>query len=110
VNAKNVKYYDSSALESSAVISDAPGHLFSITGYNDNAGAQFVQIHDAAALPADGAVPAIVLTVAAKENFWYELKEIGRFFSNGIVVCNSSTAATKTIGAADCWFNAQYDS
>jgi hypothetical protein len=31
-----------------------------------------------------------------------------RFFNNGIVVANSSTSATLTIGAADCWFDCQY--
>jgi hypothetical protein len=105
---KNLNYYDSVALEASAVVKASPGTLFSITGYNSSASDQFVQIHDAAALPADTAVPAIIFKVAAQENFYYELKEIARFFKNGITICNSSTVATKTIGVADCWFNVQY--
>lgn len=105
---KNLNYYDSVALEASAIIKASPGALFSITGYNSNANDQFVQIHDSAALPADTAVPAIVFKVAAQENFFYEIKEIGRFFKNGIVICNSSTCPTKTIGSADIWVNCQY--
>lgn len=106
---KNVNYYDSSALEASAIIKAASGALYSITGYNDNAGDQFIQIHDSATLPADTAVPAVSFVAPAKENFTFNFEEIGRQFENGIVVCNSSTVATKTIGVADCWFNAQYD-
>ena len=106
---KNVNCYDSSALEASAVIKGSPGTLFSITGVNSKAAAQYIQIHDSATLPADTAVPKIVLKVAASENFYYELNEIGRYFENGIVACNSSTLATKTIGSTDCWFSAQYD-
>jgi len=109
INPKNVKYYDSTALEASAIIKSTAGTLYSVTGYNDNAVAQFIQLHDASSLPADGGVPKIVLVVGAKENFYYDLGEIGRWFSTGVIVCNSTTAATKTIGAANCWFDAQYD-
>jgi hypothetical protein len=109
MKARNLNYYDSTALEASAVVKSTPGTLFSLTGYNDNTASQYIQIHNAASLPADTAVPAIVLTVNPKDNFHYDLAEIGRWFSTGIVICNSSTAATKTIGGSDCWFNVQYE-
>ena len=109
INAKNVNYYDATALAASAVIKATPGTLYSVTGYNDHTASQFIQLHDAASVPANGAVPKIVLAVGAKENFWYELKEFGRWFETGIVICNSSTCATKTVGSANCWWNAQYD-
>jgi hypothetical protein len=32
----------------------------------------------------------------------------GRLFANGITVCNSSTAVTKTIGSANCLFDITY--
>jgi len=105
---KSVNYYDSAELETSAIIKASPGTLFSITGVNSKGSAQYIQLHDSATLPADTAVPKIVLRVAGEENFFYELKEIGRFFKNGIVVTNSSTLATKNIGSADCWYSAQY--
>lgn len=97
----------STALEASHVVSDEESRLFGCVGYNSGA-AQFIQFHDAAALPDDGAVPEVVFKVAATENFSLHYGEIGRHFKLGIVVCNSSTEATKTIGSADCFFDVQY--
>ena len=105
---KNVTYYDSSAYEASAVVKSSPGTIFSIVGYNSKTSAQFIQIHDASSLPEDTTAPKISFTAPAKSNFFYDFGEIGRQCSTGIVVCNSSTGATKTIGSADCWFNVQY--
>jgi Na+-transporting NADH:ubiquinone oxidoreductase subunit NqrA len=80
---------------------------FDITGYNNSATDQFVQVHDTAALPADGAVP--IATVLAPAGFQFGLSwAAGRLFANGIVVCNSSTAVTKTIGSANCLFDITY--
>jgi hypothetical protein len=71
--------------------------------------AQFIQLHDAAALPADTAVPEVFITVPASSNFSIDFGQYGRTFVNGIVICNSTTGPTKTIGAANCWFDVQYD-
>jgi len=97
---------DSAALEASTVSKAAAGSIYSVSGYNSGA-AQFIQIHDAASLPADTAVPEISFKVPAATNFsWTEAS--GRAMATGIVVCNSSTQATKTIGSADVWFNVTY--
>ncbi len=98
----------SNAAEASHLIKAGAGRLFGFTVYNSAAAAQFIQLHDSQVLPADGAVPVFVVkvaTVADKGVFWGDW---GRFFNRGIVICNSSTFATKTIGAADCFFDAQY--
>jgi hypothetical protein len=95
-----------SAYAASLVISANPAVLKGITGYNSKTSAQFIQLHDAASLPADASVPAITFTVPAQSNFSLSFPE-GRPFRTGIVICNSSTGATKTIGSADCWFDAQ---
>ena len=96
------------AYAASLLAKASAGTLYYISGYNSNASAQFIQVHDAAALPADGAVPKLIMRVAATSNFAFISGSLGRYFANGIVVCNSSTGPTKTIGAADCWFDLQY--
>lgn len=92
----------------SLVVKSAPGLVFAITGYNSKGSGQFIQLHDCATLPADGAVPAVILTVATVANFSIIYAASPRAFTSGIVVCNSSTGPTKTIGSADCWFDVQY--
>lgn len=106
--AKNVSYYDSSAYENAEVVKASPGTVHRISGYSSNVAAQFIQLHDAASLPANGVAPAIVFTVPASSNFDYDLSEIGRYCKTGIVVCNSTAGPTKTLGAADVWFNIQF--
>ena len=96
------------AYATSLVVKATPGTLYGLSGYNSKASAQFVQVHDAAALPADTAVPVFVMTVPAQSNFSVEWGIYGKAFTTGIVVSNSSTGPTKTIGSADCWFDCRY--
>ena len=95
------------AYAASLVIKTGPGILYGFTVYSSKTSSQFVQVFDATTLPADGAIPAALFTVATAANLgvnWIP----GRTFQNGIVICNSSTGPTKTLGSADCWFDAQY--
>lgn len=103
-----VSWYDSSAHEASAVVKSSSGVLKAVTVHNAGASDQYVQVHDSATLPADTAVPKISLKVRAGANLAISLQDGERSCVNGIVVCNSSTQPTKTIGSADCWFNVQY--
>lgn len=100
--------YSSAAYEASAVVKATKGAVYGITGYNSKGSAQFIQIHDAAALPADTAIPKVFITVAASSNFSIDFGQFGKWFKNGIVVSNSSTGPTKTIGSADVFFEVRY--
>lgn len=84
------------------------GNLFMLTGYNAHTSGQFIQLHNSTTVPADGLAPAITFFVAAQSNFSLDFGVYGRYFSTGIMVCNSTTGPTKTIGAANCWFDAQF--
>lgn len=96
----------STADSSSLVIKASAGTLISLVGYNAKASAQFIQVHNATNLPGDTAVPIYTFTVPASSNFSLDVPVTGSPFSVGIVACNSSTYATKTLGSADCWFTA----
>lgn len=91
----------------SLIIADRESTVYGLSGYNSKASAQFIQLHDSSTLPADAAIPSVILTVPATSNFSIDFGIHGRPFNNGIVICNSSTGPTKTIGSADCWFDTQ---
>ena len=96
-----------SALANSVVI---PGQvlLYGFTMSSTNVGAQFVQMFDAQGVPANGTVPIIFAPVSANDQVSGYYGSRGRRFTGGIVLCNSTSAGTKTIGAKDCLFDVQY--
>ena len=80
--------------------------LLGFTIYNSGP-AQFIQLFDAIAVPAEGAIPKLPVPIAADSVFGMYWGEEGRYFPTGLVLCNSSTANIKTLGSADCWFDVQ---
>lgn len=96
-----------SALAASLVIKNAAGILYTVDVLNTNASAQYIQIHNTASLPADASVPVYVFRIPGATSGTIDFEPKGEHFNTGIVICNSSTADTKTIGAADCWFVAR---
>lgn len=96
------------AYVASLLVKSGEGICYGLSGYNSKGSAQFVQVIDSNTIPADGAIPVTILTVPASSNFSLDYGTHGRVFRGGIVVCNSSTGATKTLGSADCWFDVQY--
>ena len=95
------------ALAAGAQLAALPVTLYGLTVNNTNAAAQYVQLHDSATTPADGAVPVMCIKAPAADDQIIDLGIYSMAFVNGLYVCNSSTAATKTIGAADCQFFAR---
>jgi len=93
----------------SLLIKAGAGTLYGIQGYNSLGATQWIQLHDTASVPADPAVPKIIIAVPGTSNFSLDLGKRGRPFATGIVACNSTTGPTKTIGLANCWIDAQYE-
>ena len=100
--------HSSTVLANSIVVCTDYCYLLSFTVLNTNAAAQFIQLHDARTLPANGAVPASAFTVPGSSNLVISYVMPGRKFFSGIVIANSSTSSTLTVGAADCYFDAQF--
>ena len=99
--------YASRVLEAFCRVKSGDGWLCGFTVTNTKAGAQFVQVFDARDLPADGTVPLISKSVPASDATGF-LWIPPRRFEAGLIICNSSTQGTKTLGSADCLFDAQY--
>lgn len=98
----------SNQLENSRIVRAGQTRLWGFSGTNTKASSQFILAFDAASVPSNGAVPKFVMTAQASSDFWVSWTPGYRRFFDGVVLCNSSTSATLTIGSADCWFDAQY--
>lgn len=98
----------STAYAASLVVKASAGTLLSIIGYNSKVTSQFIQVHNTTSVPADAVAPILTILVPATTNFSFDVPLSGIPCTTGIVVCNSSTGATKTIGSADCYFTAVY--
>lgn len=100
--------YFSAALEASRIVKASPGNLFGFVFGNSNAALRYVQFFNSTTLPADGAVPALSFPVQGNSPFSFDTGKFANFFTVGMVICNSTTQFTKTIGAADSTFYVQY--
>lgn len=85
-----------------------PGRLHHLNAYNNTAAVVFLMAFDATTVPADGAVPSLLIgAVPANAHLLpIDFSAYGRTFQNGIVLAASSTAATKTAVASALWLDA----
>ena len=97
----------SRALEAGRLVIGGQAYVLSLSVLNTNAAAQYVQLHDVSQAPASGAIPVVVFTVAAASNLVVAYTLPGRRFHQGVYITNSSTAATLTVGSADCFYDVQ---
>ncbi len=100
------------ALANSRVLAGTP-RVVMVSGYSTNVAAQYIMLFDADAQPANATVPLRVLKVAPDgsgtfPSFSFTFPMEGWCPSLGCVVCNSTTDASLTLGAADCIFNIDY--
>lgn len=99
--------YASARLQASAVVKTGPGILYGLTVTNTSASSQYVLLFDATTVPADGAIPLLAKSLPANDAVGFNWLP-GRTFLSGIVVCNSSTQTSKTVGSANCFFDCQF--
>ncbi len=81
--------------------------VYGFTVYNTGS-AQYLNIFDTGTLPAENAVPIFSWAIPANQGVAFAYPTNGARFKTGLVICNSSTDTKKTIGAADCFFDVQY--
>ena len=94
------------ALASSLIAKSSAGNLRGFVGYTTTD--QFVQVHNTSSVPANGVAPLVCFPVQANVpfsiDFGYAIP-----CDTGIVICNSTTGLTKTLGAADMFVTVVYD-
>lgn len=89
-----------------------PGLLrvYGLTAASTNAASQYVLVFEGRTLPADGVAPLFFVPVAANATDGISWGTNGRIFRSGLILCTSSTNATKTLNTTgDTFFDVQYD-
>lgn len=81
-----------------------PCNVLAIHVAHLGAQAAWIQIHDAASVPADGAVPLSTHAVAKDSDADIEASIQRHTFEHGVYVCESDTVPTKTLHSTeDCF-------
>lgn len=94
-------YHRSLAAENGALVKATPGVIYAArVAYLGSTSPMFLQFHDVTAVPADGEIPHLCYQIAGT---WFDNFDPQKpwEFQNGIYVCLSTTAETKTIDTGD---------
>jgi hypothetical protein len=95
------------SLVASRIISTRACKLYAVIVHNTGASLQYIQIHETTTLPANGVGPKIPsIPVSPGATVMVDVGGLVGMDLDALTICNSSTAATKTIGAADCMISA----
>jgi hypothetical protein len=107
-----LKQYDSQAFANSDVIAAAPTTFTAATALNKGAVLLYLMFFDAAAVPANGAIPAmcpIALQPGGTGNLDQKQLALGLAMALGLCWAASTTPATLTVDAtASVWVTANY--
>lgn len=103
--ARVTNVHSGGSLVAGAVISAVPCNLQELVCTNTGAATVYCLIHNLTSAPADTAVPVITFAVPAGATASYDSQQ-GITLDVGCYTCISSTAPTKTIGAAEAVFSA----
>lgn len=98
-----------SLLVASLQVKAGAGRLLGISVYNSNAATRWCLLFDQVGVPSNGAVPLMAWQIPTQSTLdigWGDTA--GRVFLRGILLVNSTTDATLTLGAADQLMDAQY--
>jgi hypothetical protein len=98
----------SNAYSQALIVKASSGVVYNITGFSSKGTSQFIHLYNNSILPINNDIPIIIFYVGPLNNFSLDFGYYGRYFSNGIVICNSSTGPSLTTGLSDCWFDVQF--
>ena len=87
----------SGATLTNEVIYPYPCIVHAIHVAHSGGSAAWVQIHNSATAPADGAVPLVSHSVAANSDADIEGQGYPYYFDEGVYICESTTIPTKTL-------------
>lgn len=96
----------STALGKSLLVSDKPSVLHSVIVHNTGPD-QFLFIYDLKTTTVSG-TPIAIIPLAEDKTVAFDSLLCGVPFDHGILLANSTTNATFTAGADDCWFTATH--
>ena len=97
------RLYSSSALEAEAVASTGRCYIDEVICTNTGASTVYLQVFDSATAVANGTAQELTVAVPAGATVSWD-GEAEDSFGAGCYVCISTTAATKTLGAAEAVF------
>jgi hypothetical protein len=95
-------------VSSGVVVSDGPARLYNLTVTSEDNSDQYILLFDAAVVPANGAAAVAAFKVPAGATAGINYGSRGKAFEHGICWSNSTTLPDLTVGAANCYAEANW--